>query len=134
MKRQARRLPSEMILVLEVVRDLVNGSKHFQLNPKAAGSRKITEIHTGDEVGFYEYLFQENLPGVTLDNGWYYSIRILRNLLVGYFDWVFDDSVSVENFPDELLDALQYCNIPNRRAGPSPRIWLIEIDAAFRSE
>lgn len=133
MKRQMRRLPEEMTLVLMVVRDLVNGSKHFQLDLQAASKRKITEVHSGDGVDYYEYYFQEDLPGVTLENGWYFSIRILHNLLMSYFDWIFDDSVAVESFPAELLDALQYCNIPNRRAGPSPRIWLLEIEAAFRS-
>ena len=132
MKRQRRRLPTSMNLVLDVVRDVVNGSKHFQLNPNSAAKRRVTEVHTGDEVGFYEFYFHEELPAVTVEDHWYFSIRVLHNLLMRYFEWVFNDSVLVEDFPAELLDALLYCNIAERRIGPSPAIWLLGIESAYR--
>jgi len=126
MKRQRKRLPEPMNLVLDVVRDLVNGSKHFELNPDAASKRRVCEVHTGEEVGFYEYFFHEEIPAVTVDVHWYFSIRVLRNLLIRYFEWVFDDSVPIAEFPRELLDAISYCNIATR-SGPTPAIWLIGI-------
>lgn len=132
MKRQRSRLPTSLNLVLDVVRDLVNGSKHFQLKPDAAAKRRVGEVHTGDEVGWYEYFFHEDLPAVTVEDHWYFSIRVLHNLLMGYFDWVFDDSVLANEFPTELLDALLYCNIAERRSGPSPAIWLLGIESAYR--
>jgi hypothetical protein len=131
MKRQRNRLPTSMNLVLDVVRDLVNGSKHFRLKPDAAAKRRVGEIHTGDEVGWYEYFFHENLPAVTVEDHWYFSIRVLNNLMMRYFEWVFDDSTPVKDFPDDLLDAILYCNIANRRSGPSPAIWLIGIESAY---
>ncbi len=39
MKRQRTRLPREINFVLDVVRDLVNGSKHFYLKTSAAKKR-----------------------------------------------------------------------------------------------
>ena len=127
MKRQRARLPVPMNLTLDVVRDLVNGSKHFELTPDAASKRRVGEVHTGEEVGFYEYFFHEDLPAVTVDRHWYFSIRVLRNLLMRYFEWAFDDSASVADFPAELLDAILYCDIATRK-GPSPTIWLLGIE------
>lgn len=134
MKRQRRRLPSEMEFVLDIVRDLVNGGKHFQLTPDSAQKRRVGEVHTGEEVGFYEYLFHESLPAVTVDGRWYFSIRVLHNIVLKYFDWVFDDSISIEDFPNEILEAILYCDIPNRGGGPSPFVWLLEIESAYRDE
>ena len=130
-KRQKAKLPNEMILVLDILRDLVNGSKHFQLDLSAAGKRRVDEIHNGEEVGWYEYFFHEDLPGVTVGDHWYFSIRVLHNIIMSYFDWVFDDSTPVRDFPADLLDAILYCNIADRRSGESPRIWLKHIDEAY---
>ena len=134
MKRQRRRLPSSMNFILDIVRDLVNGSKHFQLTPDAAAKRRVGEVLTGEEVGFYEYCFHENLPAVTVEDHWYFSIRVLNNIMVRYFEWVFDDSTAVEDFPCDLLKAIQYCDIANRGGGPSPAIWLLEIESAYGSK
>lgn len=133
MKRQKRRLPDAMNLVLNVVRDIVNGSKHFHLTPDAATKRCVDEVHTGEEVGFYEYLFHEDLPAVTVEENWYFSIRVLNNLVVRYFEWTFDDTAPVDDFPPDLLDAIEYCNIAKRRNGPSPEIWLQGIESAYRT-
>ena len=131
MKRHRRRLPFPMNFVLDIVRDIVNGSKHFQLTLDSAEKRRVGEVHTGKEVGFYEYLFHEKLPAVTVENHWYFSIRVLHNIMLMYFEWVFDDSIAVENFPCNLLEAILYCDIPNRGGGPSPAVWLLEIEGAY---
>ncbi len=131
MKRQRQRLPLPMNFVLDVVRDLVNGSKHFHLTPNAAAKRRVDEVHTGEEVDFYEYLFHENLPGVTVEDHWYFSIRVLHNVMVRYFDWTFDDSIPVEDFPSELLEAILYCDIANRNEGSAPAVWLLGIESAY---
>ena len=131
MKRQRQRLPHLMNFVLDIVRDLVNGSKHFHLTPGAAAKRRVGEVHTGEEVGFYEYFFHENLPAVTVEDHWYFSIRVLNNVMVRYFEWTFDDSTPVEDFPRDLLEAISYCNIVNRSGGPSPAVWLLGIESAY---
>ena len=131
MKRHRPRLPPPMNFALDIVRDLVNGSKHFRLTPDAAAKRRVDEVHTGEELGFYEYLFHENLPGVTIEDHWYFSIRVLNNLMMRYFEWVFDDATPVKDFPRDLLEAILYCNIANRSAGPSPAVWLLGIESAY---
>ena len=127
MKRQRNRLPTEMNFVLDVVRDLVNGSKHFYLKTSAAEKRRIGEVHTGEEVGWFEYFFHEDLPAVTVEENWYFSIRVLNNLVMAYFEWAFNDSVPVKDFPADLTDAILYCNIAQRRSGTTPAIWLLGI-------
>lgn len=134
MKRQRRRLPPPMNFVLDIVRDLVNGSKHFHLTLEAAAKRRVGEVHTGEEVGWYQYFFHENLPAVTVEDHWYFSIRVLHNLIMRYFEWTFDDSTPVEDFPCDLLDAILYCNIAKRSGGPSPAVWLIGIESAYRKK
>lgn len=131
MKRQRRRLPALMNLVLDVVRDIVNGSKHFHLKPDAVSKRRVTEVHTGEEMGFYEWLFHEHIPAVTVDGHWYFSTRILHNIVMRYFEWVFDDEAPLKQFPDELLDAIDYCHVGGRHGKSAPAIWLVGIESAY---
>jgi hypothetical protein len=130
-KRQKNQLPSEMRLVLDITRDLTNGGKHFMLDPKAAKNRRVDVVHTGNEMDYYEYFFHEDLPAVTVETHWYLSIRILHNILIHYFTWVFNDSILANNFPSEISEAILYCNIAERPAGPSPAIWLEGIEGAY---
>jgi hypothetical protein len=131
MKRHRAKLPREMNLVLDVVKDIVNGSKHFKLDDRSAKKRRVGEVHTGEEVGWLSYLFRENLPAVTVDEHWYFSIRILNNLVLKFFEWVFDDSIPLRAFPEDLIEAILYCNTAERKSGPSPEIWLLGIESAY---
>lgn len=131
MKRQRRRLPPEMNFLLDIVRDLVNGSKHFKLNPDSANKRRIVETHSGQEVGWYELMFHENLPAVTAGENFYISIRVINNIITRYFEWVFDDKSSLNNFPKELTDAISYCDVASRSGKTTPAIWLLGIDSAY---
>ncbi|MCG5513752.1 hypothetical protein [Ectothiorhodospira shaposhnikovii] len=122
-KRDWNKLPMQMKIVLGVVRDIVNGSKHFRLDEKAAKKRIVDEVHSGMESNWYSYFFHEDLPGVTVDEQWYFSVRVLRTFVMEYFKWVFDANTSHMNFPPSLLEAIDYCNIANRPAGQPPILW-----------
>lgn len=127
-KREYKNLPNSMRMVLDTVRDLVNGSKHFQLTPKSAGKRRVEAVHDGKEVGWYQFLFRERTHGVTVDGTWYFSIRLLNNFIMRYFEWVFDDSVSVDTFPKDLNEAILYCNIASRTGKTAPALYLKSIE------
>ena len=133
-KCQKNQLPSEMKLVLDVTKDIANGSKHFSLKKWASEKRRVNEVHTGNEVGYFQYFFHEDLPGVTVESHWYFNIRILHNLVMRYFEWVFDDSVPAHDFPSDLLEAILYCDIANRPSGRSPAVWLQHIESAYNSK
>jgi hypothetical protein len=124
-KRQKTQLPSGMLLVLDIARDLTNGSKHFTLDYKP----QIEKIHDGREASYYSFFFHEDIPAVTAKTNWYFSIRVLHNILLHYFIWVFDDTIPAKNFPNEISEAILYCNIPQRPRGASPKIWLLHIES-----
>jgi hypothetical protein len=116
-KRHKSQLPKEMVFVMQIVNDLTNGSKHFKLDQKAASKRVISETHIGNEVGWYQYFFHERLPAINaedVNHKGYFSIRVLHNIVMTYFEWVFDDNFLVSNFPKEIVEAISYCNITNR--------------------
>ena len=121
-KRQKKQIPLEILLVLNAVRDLCNGSKHFTLEEKAANNIVINEVLTGNEIGPYEYFFHETTPAVKTKDGFYFPIRVLNNIVMSYFEWVFDDSIPASKFPPEIIDAIKFCNIAKRTGSP-PEIW-----------
>lgn len=102
LKRNEDKLPSEMKLVLNTVRDLVNSNKHFILKKAPSEKSKITEVHSGLEAGWYSYFFHEDTYGVSVEGGWYFSVNMLHNILMEYFEWVFED-LKLE-FPIQLLE------------------------------
>lgn len=116
-KRHRSQLPKEMSFVLNIVRDLTNGSKHFNLTREASQSRVVKEVHTGEEYGFYEYFFRESIPGIDASSDLfkgYFSIRIIHNILMRYFEWVFDDKIPVGSFPKEITEVINYCDLLKR--------------------
>ena len=124
-KRRRANLSESMNFVLDITRDLVNGSKHFLLDPNAVSKRKVKETHDGVDANWHSFFFHENMLGVTAQGTWYFSVRVLRNILLSYFSWVFDDSISVKEFPHELNEALNYCNIGNRKNMSPPALWAL---------
>jgi hypothetical protein len=117
LKRHRSQIPEEMVFVLDIVKDITNGSKHFYLTKEASTKRVVNEIHNGEEYGFYEFFFRESIPGLDANSGklkGYFSIRVLHNILMRYFDWVFDEEVPVSSFPKQIVEAINYCDLVNR--------------------
>ena len=117
LKRHANQLPEQMVFVLDIVKDITNGSKHFNLSPEASRKRIVSEVHDGGESGFYHFFFRERIPGLDADSGkfkGYFSIRVLHNIIMKYFDWVFDEVTPVGSFPKEIVEAINYCDLVNR--------------------
>jgi hypothetical protein len=119
LKRQRTQIPGEMIFILDIVKDITNGSKHFQLDPSAAKARVVSEIHTGFEVSYYQLLVRRRLPGLDARSTkvglkGYFSIVVLHNILMRYFEWVFDDAENIGSFPKCIVDAVKYCDIESR--------------------
>lgn len=119
-KMDQRKLPKEMVLVLHALRDLANGSKHLQLKRESSESRVVSATHSGAIGDWWAYFFQERIPGVTVEDTYYFSIRKLRNIVLSYFDWVFDDSKSAALFPGDLLWIIWRCAPKNRDKAAIP--------------
>lgn|SRR5690554_1104106 len=124
-KRNPNKLSPQMRMVLNTVRDLTNGSKHFKLTDKYKNKSGVSKIHSGCEGGsWYSFLFHEKMYGVTVEDNSYFSIRLLNDFIMRYYQWVYDDTVPVESFPQELNAAILWCNIANRNAGSAPALYL----------
>lgn len=125
-RTKSGKLPQEMKLAIAVTQDIANGSKHFILDPKPAMNRRVSTTHQGLESSWYSYFFHENTFGVTTNDGHYFSIRVLHNILMAYFEWVFDDNASPRQFPAEIVSAIKYCNIAGRLPEDEmPRLWTL---------
>ncbi len=132
LKMDKTKLPQEMKLVLDVLRDIANSSKHFELNPTSQKKQVITGQHDCQTNGWYAWFFLERIPGVSA--GLYnFSIRKLRDFSLEYFAWVFDDSQSPNVFPGELLGKIWYSAPANRDSSATspPGAILPKADPGF---
>lgn len=129
-KRKKKHLPPSMILILDLSRDIANGSKHFQLDKDASKNRKVGRLHSGRESNWYSFFFYENLLGVTTDDAChYFPIRVLHNVLMAYFYWVFDDTTPVKKFPQDIDEGIRYGNISSREDFKKvPKLWLLHSE------
>jgi hypothetical protein len=112
-KREKKKLPEQMVFLLAILRDLANGSKHLELRPDSARRRVIAETHDGEIDDYWAFFFQESMVGITAydasDDVYYFSIRKLRDLLLEYFSWVFDDTQPPDSFPGQLIYKIWLC-------------------------
>lgn len=106
-KRQKSHLPSEFRLILRELQFIANGSKHHTLT-HSMWLGHDSSIHQGLEANWTSWLFHEDMPGTTLKSGQYFSIRLLVVLLEEYFEWVFDESTPLQEFPASIIDILDY--------------------------
>lgn len=113
-KLQPSRLPAEMKLLRSTLRDIATGAKHCTLKPSEEGKRVVTHVEPGKTHSWYSYFFHERMPGVTTEGGYYFSVRKLRDLILEYLAWVFDDSVPMDKFPESLLGKIWVCRPANR--------------------
>jgi hypothetical protein len=90
---------SSFIEIKDVIRDIANGSKHFELNTSAKvviGDREISS--------WYSYFFG---PQFSIDTkSFHFLMYELVGIIMDYFEWVFNDFQPVI-FPSELMDKLE---------------------------
>jgi hypothetical protein len=122
-KRGQTQRPPEMQLALDVIHDLANGSKHFHLDQRGRTSRTVTATRERKEAGWWSYFWHEDMPGVSVGS-YEFSIRVLRNIIMAYFDWVFDDTLPVAKFPVDIVEAVRHCDISSRKPPfKPPLLW-----------
>ncbi len=90
---------SNFIEIKDVIRDIANGSKHFELNTSAkvvVGDREISS--------WYSYFFGPQFSINT--KSFHFLMYELVELIMDYFEWVFNDSKPAI-FPLELANKLK---------------------------
>ena len=105
--KKKNRIPKNMCLVLNAIRDVANGSKHFYLDSKNEAKRVVEETHPPEMRDFQEWLYNEPISGITIESC-YINLRELDLIIMSYFEWVFDDAISIDNFPSDINELLNY--------------------------
>lgn len=84
--------------VKDVLRDIANGSKHFELKDPSkviVGDREISS--------WFSYFYGPQFPIDT--KSFHFLMYELVLLVMAYFDWIFDDTKPVR-MPSEIIDKL----------------------------
>ena len=109
-KKNPPKTPETMMSVVNALRDLTNGSKHFSLKKKSADKQVVTKTYS-PVIGDWAAYFLHG-PMIYIEVGSYtYSMWDVRHIVLLYFDWVFNDDILANQFPKEIQDHLKRCII-----------------------
>lgn len=97
--------PKEMRDIVQAINDLANGNKHLVLDKRNSEKRVVGTVHSSAyESSFYSYCFGPHF-GIQIGKS-FYTFPTLADLIMAYFEWIFDDSIPVEKFPAGVNDAI----------------------------
>lgn len=103
-KKELPQTPKEMMLIVWATRDITNSSKHFHINND---KKKVVDSIYSPEISTYESLITGKPKiGVKIENS-YYSMLDLQKIILSYFEWIFDDSIPVDDFPPFITNYIQ---------------------------
>jgi hypothetical protein len=109
-KKGSRCTPSDMMQVIYLLRDITNSSKHFILMEKSIAKNVVTDVHPpiiGDAAAYFLHgpmIYVETADCI-------YSMWDIKYIVLLYFNWVFDDSITVTNFPSEIKEHVKRCSV-----------------------
>lgn len=101
--------PNTMKEVINISRDIANGSKHFNLNLKSEKNKVVTQVNEPEIRDWHSYYFGPKY-GISTDLA-YYSVADFIFIIGSYFEWIFDDEIEINMFPPKLIKHLNYCKI-----------------------
>ncbi|MFZ6710138.1 hypothetical protein [Undibacterium sp. TC9W] len=97
--QKIQKAASEFREIKDVIRNIANGSKHFELNEPAKvilGDREISSV--------YSWFFG---PQFAIDTkSFHFLMYELVDIIMAYFEWIFDDSKQVA-VPIEIIEKLK---------------------------
>ena len=105
--KKRNKSPKEMKLILEACRDISNASKHFYLDENAFNKKVITEVHPPEIRNYWSYFFNTPIAGVSINNT-YVTLFEISGVVIGYLEWIFDDSNLSTELPEELRSIIDY--------------------------
>jgi hypothetical protein len=107
-KKEYSKTTKEMMRVIHAFRDVANSSKHLRL--KKGTKKVVDEIHPREIRGWDAYFLHGPLIGISIGKS-YFNMWDLRFLIMSYFEWIFDDSIPANQFPEEIKKHLERCVI-----------------------
>lgn len=108
----SERVPELMEKVFTLICAIANGSKHYNLytsNVEKYGKRVSCE--KPGIRNWTAFFSGRNQPDFKID-GIFITLQELHNIIIFFFEWVFNDQVDLESFPAELQELL--CQIQQR--------------------
>lgn len=99
------RAPIEMKQIVQAFKDLANGNKHMLLNDRGLAQKVVDSVHQPEIRDWFSYCYGPHI-GIPIGN-YYYSCPILVDLIMSYFQWIFDDSIPVNEFPLEIKEQFE---------------------------
>lgn len=100
--------------VKDAIRGLANGSKHLTSweEPKISVSER--EI-----VDFRSYFFGPAF-GIRTESH-YFSLMTLEDIVLRYFEWIFDDSVLALGLPEHIVSRMAFCKVDRLPMPPAKK-------------
>lgn len=97
--------PREMIQITQAIKDLANGNKHMVLDKKSTEKMVVDTVHPPEiRSSYYSWFFGPHI-GISIGTT-YYSLPTLVDLIMSYFNWIFDDSIPADEFPANITESL----------------------------
>jgi len=98
--------PSEMREIVQAIKDLANGNKHMELDKRSSAKRVVGDVQSSArESSFYSYFLGPHF-GIPIGGKSFYIVPTFADLIMNYFEWIFDDSIPANNFPEKLSESL----------------------------
>ena len=109
--RKVNQAPEQMKEVVNIARDIANGSKHFKLDKRNMEKKVIEELHEPEIRDWHSYFFGAK-HGISTKTA-YYSTLDFVSLIHNYLEWVLSDNLSESEFPEEIEKHLKFCKLEN---------------------
>ncbi len=105
--KKIKRQPSIIKRIMAVLEEIANCNKHMHLDESNEKNKSVLETQKPEIRSWWSYYKNKPLPGITLKDG-YLNIAEIESLVMKYFDWVFDDQISENDFPEDILKFTKY--------------------------
>jgi|SRR5690554_117469 len=109
--RKINQAPEQMKEVVNIARDITNGSKHFKLDKPNMDKKVVEKVHAPEIRDWHSYFFGPK-HGISTKSA-YYTTSDFLFLVHEYFVWIFSDNLSATEFPKNIAEHLRLCNISN---------------------
>jgi len=109
-ERSRQRYP-EIDLLLNLIDDIANGSKHFYKKDPRLENIEICP----PEIRSWSAYFRNQPMIYVSTNGYFFSSMTLHSIIMKYVAWIFDDDLGLEP-PKDLLDLIKKCKIEDPKA------------------
>lgn len=106
--KKKNKIPAEMKEVINISRDIANGNKHVVLDDKSKMKKVVTSVQPPLIRDAYSYFITGPEYAIYTKSA-FYTTSDFRFLIIDYFSWLFDDSKSVADFPEQIISKLEYC-------------------------